>query len=128
MESHVVLDFQLSASSSKYSLSGADKGRLNLNYTFNTTTSEIETYGGWIAAEDDSVPWLQVDFITNVTISGISTQGEDEGEAWVTSYEISYGYSKNSLLDYQVDGQVKVKVRPVMIFSRSISIHSTGKE
>jgi hypothetical protein len=110
MESHVVLDFQLSASSSKYSLSGADKGRLNLNYTFNTNTSAIETYGGWIAADDDSVPWLQVDFITNVTISGIATQGEDEVEAWVTSYEISYGYSKNSLQDYQVDGQVKVKV------------------
>ncbi|CAB3985111.1 Hypothetical predicted protein [Paramuricea clavata] len=112
MESHVVLDFQLSASSSKYSLSAADKGRLNLNYTFNTTTSEIETYGGWIAADDDNVPWLQVDFITNVTISGIATQGEDEGEAWVTSYEISYGYSKNSLQDYQVDGQVKTFLGP----------------
>jgi hypothetical protein len=110
METHVVLDFQLRASSSKYSLSGADKGRLHLNYTFNRNTSEIETYGGWIAADDDSVPWLQVDFITNVTISGIATQGEDEGEAWVTSFEISYGYSKNSLQDYQVDEQVKVNV------------------
>ncbi len=107
----MVLDFQLSASSSKYPLSGANKGRLNLNYTFNTNTSEIEKYGGWIAADDDTNPWLQVDFIINVTISGIATQGENEEEAWVTSYEMSYGRSKETLQDYQVDQQIKVKVR-----------------
>ena len=106
----MVLDFQLSASSSKYPLSGADKGRLNLNYTFNTNTSKIEKYGGWIAADDDSNPWLQIDFIINVTVSGIATQGEDEGEARVTSYEMSYGCNKASLHDYQVDQQIKVKV------------------
>ena len=110
MESRLILDFQLSASSSKYPLSGPDKGRLNLNYTSNSTTLEIEKYGSWIAADDDSDPWLQVDFIVNVTISGIATQGEDEGEAWVTSYELSYGDSKTSLQNYQIDHQIKVKI------------------
>ena len=109
MESHLVLDFQISASSWKHSFSGPDKARLNLNYTFNSNTSEIEQYGSWIAADDDSDPWLQVDFLINVTISGIATQGEDEGEAWVTSYEIAYGSSKSSLQDYQIAQQIKVK-------------------
>ena len=109
MENHVVLDFQLSASSSKYSSrSSADRGRLNLNYTFNANTSTIENYGGWIAADNDNEPWMLVDFISNVTVSGIATQGEDEGMAWVTSFELSYGQSKYISNDYQEDDIVKV--------------------
>ena len=109
MASRLILDFQLSVSSSKYSRSDGDKGRLNQNYTFNTNTSEVESYGGWIAADDDSNPWLQVDFITNVTVSGIATQGEDAGTAWVKSYEICYGDHKHMLADYQEDAREKVK-------------------
>ena len=109
MASRLILDFQLSVSSSKYSRSDGDKGRLNQNYTFNTNTSEVQSYGGWIAADDDSNPWLQVDFITNVTVSGIATQGEDAGVAWVKSYQISYGDRKHFLADYHEDGLVKVR-------------------
>ena len=108
MESGLILEFQLSVSSSKFALSGAHRGRLNLEHRFNVNTSEIEGYGGWIAADDDTDPWFQVNFITNVTISGIATQGVDKDESWVTSYEISYGYGKNSLRKYQKDGAVKV--------------------
>ena len=128
MESRLILDFQISVSSSKYSHSGPDKGRLNLNYTFNTTTSEVESYGGWIAAEDDSSPWLQVDFITNVTISGIATQGEDEGTAWTMSYEISYGDYKHVLQDYHEDGLLKVNVMLTTISSDETEVFSPAHD
>ncbi|XP_028408770.1 uncharacterized protein LOC114531336 isoform X2 [Dendronephthya gigantea] len=118
MESGLILEFQLSASSSKFALSGAHQGRLNLEYKFNVSTSEIEGYGGWIAANDDSDPWFQVNFITNVTVAGIATQGVNESGSWVTSYEISYGNRKNTLQDYQINGAVKV-------FSANIDTNST---
>ena len=108
MESELILGFQLSASSSKLASSGANQGRLNLKYKFNVNSSEIEGYGGWLAANDDTAPWFLVNFITNVTVTGIATQGVNESESWVTSYEISYGFWRNSLQDYQINGVVKV--------------------
>ena len=125
------------------STSGPDKARLNLknttqsisttrlqitafnatmNVTMNVTTVDtfLVEHGGWIAADDDSDPWLQVDFRTNVTVTALATQGLDSGIAWLTNYTFAYGQHRDNLEDYKVDGKVKVCI------IRSIYIYLTG--
>jgi hypothetical protein len=105
MEDRSILDSQILASSTKdYQTSGAAYARLNL-----TTIGNISS-DSWIAAENDNDPWLQVDFISNVTISEISTQGLENRSSYVTSYALAFGNKSDSLQDYQVNGQVKVNI------------------
>ena len=99
MQDGMIVDSQIAASSSKYFLSGASNARLNLTET---------TYGGWIAADQDSDPWLQVNFISNVTVTGIATQGLEDGQHWVNNYTVVFGYDRDSLNDYKVNGAIKV--------------------
>ena len=131
MESRLIINSQLDVSSFNDSTSGPDKARLNvnattqsisttrpqitvvnatMNVTINVTT--VDTFyvehGGWIAADGDNDPWLQVDFRTNVTITAVVTQGLDSGFAWVTNYSLAYGQDKDQLEDYKIGGKVKV--------------------
>ena len=132
MESRLIVDAQLAVSSFNDSLHGRDEARLDVNATihsiintypyitvFNATfniTSNITNvktfyikYGGWIAAEDDIDPWLQVDFRTNVTVSSLLTQGLDSNTAWVTRFTLAYAHEKDDWNDYKINGLVKVK-------------------
>ena len=104
MKSRSILDFQLTTSSSNSTIAGAWNGRLDL------TTIDNVRYGGWIAANYDNDPWLQVDFISNVTVTAIATQGLEGGQHWVTSFTVSFGYKRNLKSDFKIDGKTKVWV------------------
>ena len=101
MENLSILDSQLTASSSQFYTATASNARLNLK----TNTS---SYGGWIAAENDNNPWFQVDFVSNVTITAIATQGLDGGQHWVKEYSIAFGPDDVYFKDYQENGRSKV--------------------
>ena len=112
IEDSLILDSQM-AISSYYSTSGAGNARLNLktlHENVDTNSTVIVRYGGWIAAEDDNDPWFQVDFIANATISSIFTQGLENGTSWVTKYSIAFGYNRDRLQNYSINGQVKVTI------------------
>ena len=138
MQSRLIINSQLDVSSFKDSTSGPDKARLNVNATaqsITTTRSEITVvnatmnvtinvtmvdafyveHGGWIAADGDNNPWLQVDFRTNVTITAVVTQGLDSGFAWVTNYSLAYGQDKDHVKNYSVEGEVRVCLINCMI-------------
>ena len=102
MESRLIVDSQLTASSSRSPTSGAWNARLNL-----TRITDIRD-GGWIAADDDKDPWLLIDFIANVTITAIVSQGVHGGQHWVKNYTVSFGFHRNFLQDYKADGMIKV--------------------
>ena len=103
MEDRLILDSQIFVSSSKdHVMSGASNARLNP--TNNGTVSN----GSWVAAQNDNDPWLMVDFISNVTISEVSTQSSANGSSYVTMYTLAFGDTRDTLQDYQVDGLVKV--------------------
>ncbi|XP_028412252.1 uncharacterized protein LOC114535069 [Dendronephthya gigantea] len=102
MQSRMIVDSQITASSSKFFQSGASNGRLNL------TTVDNVRYGGWIAADYDSDPWLEVDFIANITLTSISTQGLDGGQSWVRSYTVASGFRRDSLEEYKIKDEIKV--------------------
>ena len=104
MEDCSILDDQIFASSTKdCQTSGAANARLYLIGISNVRNS------GWIAAENDENPWLLVDFISNVTISEISTQGSNNGNSYVTSYTLAFGGKRDSFQEYQDDDSL-VKV------------------
>ncbi len=92
---------QITASSSKY-LASAANGRLHLQSIENVRR------GGWIPSHDDDDPWLQVDFVANVTVTAIATQGCSTEQHWVKDYTVAFGYDRNVLEEYKVGGVVKV--------------------
>ena len=97
MENGLIMDSQLSASSEKYYyFSGAASGR------FNSKTMPNHRLGGWVAAEDDTAPWFQVNFIHNATITAIVTQGLDTGESYVKEYTVSFNSSERGFQNYTV--------------------------
>jgi hypothetical protein len=119
MEDRSILDSQILASSTKdYQTSGSAYARLNL-----TAIGHVGS-DSWIAAENDNDPWLQVDFISNVTISEIRTQGLENRSLYVTSYTLVFGDKRDSLQEYQVNGQVKVSIIH-FIWSRGKSLESS---
>ncbi|XP_038060470.1 lactadherin-like [Patiria miniata] len=53
---------------------------------------------GWRYAN----PWIQVDFVGTVTITGLITQGRGDSSLWVTEYQVTYsddGQSWNNVTD-----------------------------
>ncbi len=99
------------AVSTQYGTSGAGNARLNrktLHKNGNTNSTTIARYGGWVATEEDSNPWFEVDFIANATISSIFTQGLENSTSWVTQYAVAFGYNKDRLQNYTINGQLKV--------------------
>ncbi|XP_028416914.1 EGF-like repeat and discoidin I-like domain-containing protein 3 [Dendronephthya gigantea] len=126
MESRLILDAQLSASSSKSSSFAAANARLN---------STNPSVGGWMPAEDDLDPWLQVDFIGETTVTAIRIQMVIPSFAEATSFNVSYGNNESSLVKcrenglsrmiYGVDstnGDVKIYLQP-SIRSRYLRMH-----
>ncbi|XP_028418372.1 lactadherin-like [Dendronephthya gigantea] len=47
----------------------------------------------WLPAANDTEPWLQVDFSTNLQLVSLKTQGSPTSEQWVKSFTISYANS-----------------------------------
>lgn len=64
----------------------------------------------WNPNTGDVNPWIQVDLIGITTVKGITTQGRMENNKyWIKTYKVSYGYATDALVDYKVNGTVKVK-------------------
>ena len=102
MANYLIQDAQLTSSTSKDQTTRAVNARLNL------TAVVGEKTGAWIALDTDLQPWLRVDFIANVTITAISTQGREDANEWVASYEISFSMDSTNYEYYEEDGITKV--------------------
>ena len=109
MQNGQIKDAQLSSSSVKPS--NWDPLRFA---TANSRLNNPDTYRWdiWLPLPTDTNKWLQVDFIANVTVSAIQTQGRDFADSFdlVKSYTISYGYDSPDLEPYEEFGITKVSV------------------
>ena len=83
---------------------------MNITSNITTVNTSYIRHGGWMAATDDTNPWFQVDFRTNVTVTALVLQGLDSDMGWVTKYTLAYGNENDFLQDYNVDGRVKVSI------------------
>ena len=92
--SNQLVDGQLIASSEETNLTGAAVAKKNA--------------GGWTAAQNDVNPWLQVDFLTNVTIFKMNSWKGLAGH--VTAFTVAYCDGGMLFANYSQDGQ-STKVR-----------------
>ena len=104
MESLLILDSQISASSEYDAFHIAHNARLNLH-----AVPGIR-HGSWTSLHLDINQWLQVDFKRKVTVAKVATQGRMDWDQWVTSYSLSYSMDGNNFQGYQQDSIVKVKM------------------
>ena len=105
MKHRLILESQIRASSSKFLKTEANYGRLDW------PTVPNGQHGGWIAADYDSHPWFQVDFIINATVSLLSVQGLPSTDHGVTLYTISSGDDGEAFSGYKISKQSTAKVR-----------------
>ena len=79
----IVKDYQLSASSehSGNAAHGAQRSRLD-------TVADAGGFGGWTAEQSDYAPWIMVDFLQPLKVSGVVTQGREDSDQWVTKYTV----------------------------------------
>ena len=98
MGSGAILDSQITASSEYSPLLAPSRGRLN---------SQVHA-GSWSALVLDVNQWLQVDFLQNVTLSKVATQGRHSYPQWVLSYLLSYSMDGSAFETYKQCGGEKV--------------------
>ena len=97
LENRTIEDHQMSASSQYYQLA-AHEGRLhNTGVNF------------WASSTSDMTsPWLQVDFLQPVVITGIQTQGAGVIAQYPTHVQIQYGNDVYALQNILENGSPKV--------------------
>ena len=84
----------------------------------------------WAPAENDTDPWLQIEFDSTFVITAIMTQGRANLDQWVTSYTVSSSMDGASWTDYQDINTNTVKVWTLYIvcfhclFARSLLSHT----
>ncbi|XP_033123805.1 retinoschisin-like, partial [Anneissia japonica] len=91
---------QLTASSEYNNYHRADRGRLN------TVLESGIGIGSWVANFRDQNQWIQADLGSLLKVTRLITQGRQDADQWVTSYEVLYSTSGNFEEILDANGQV----------------------
>ncbi|KAJ8049747.1 Thrombospondin-4 [Holothuria leucospilota] len=104
MESGVIQDDQISASSISDYLHPAYRGRLLMK-----ADPDIPAGSGWIAGTSDSNQWFQIDMEEVTIFGGVVTQGSADEEYWVETYKVAYSNDSTTWVYVKdTDGSEKV--------------------
>lgn len=95
MQNHLIRDEMLSASSSRDVTTAPPSARLNSN-------------SSWVAAVENKNQFFEVDFLSPVLITGVTTQGRPFVPAYVTSYYVRYSTDGVNWNTYSENGREKV--------------------
>ena len=108
LESGLITDQQITASSSWDAAHGQQNARLNHQAARGKTSA-------WSAQSNDLNQWLQIDFGRNVKITKLATQGRnDYGDQWVKSYTLAYSAEGSNVFQaYQENESDKVQWFPL---------------
>ena len=107
MQSGVISDGQISASSEYSADHAAIQGRLNFK------KAGIKR-GSWSSRTCDTKQWLQVDLGSYYTrVSRVATQGRNSFDQWVTEYQLQYGNNGVNFQFYREQGQTANKVKEI---------------
>ncbi|XP_030844399.1 uncharacterized protein LOC763130 isoform X3 [Strongylocentrotus purpuratus] len=82
LESYVIPDSSMTASSEYNADHGAERGRLNLARDGNLR-------GAWCSRARNVNQWIQVDLLHLYRITSVATQGREDTSQWVTSYKLA---------------------------------------
>lgn len=95
LEDYRIQDSQLTASSKHLDNYGPKDGRLH-------------GPRAWVAAQASHGQWFQVDFMREVKVTEIWTQGRNHAFQFSKSYHVSYSLDAVTFLDYQRNGYATV--------------------
>lgn len=121
MEDRSIADVQITASSFKSDGGKTYKpqyGRLN-----NKPSGAMG--GAWCADVSDTSRYLQIDLKTEMTLSGISTQGQSDEANWVVKYKIQHSLDGVQWRDFKEFGQEKVSSQVWKPFVEMKALKST---
>ena len=100
LESGLITDQQITASSSLRKANGKQNARLNHQAARGKKSA-------WSAGRNDLNQWLQIDFGRNVKITKLATQGRnDYGNQWVKSYTFAYSADGSNVLQAYKENEV----------------------
>ncbi|KAL9967905.1 hypothetical protein ACROYT_G026213 [Oculina patagonica] len=102
MESGLVTDAQITASSQWDANHAAIQGRLNFK-------AGGGKEGGWSAQTNDVNQWIQVDLTSYTNVTWIATQGRNAINQWVTKYKLQYSEDGVNFYYYMEPGQNSTK-------------------
>ncbi|XP_078346313.1 uncharacterized protein LOC144631689 isoform X2 [Oculina patagonica] len=102
MQNYQIPDSALSASTS-YNINsmGPANGRLHFQ-------AKSGKYGAWAVSKNDQFQWFAVDFGNFAKVTGIATQGRQDGNWWVKTYSLSFSYDGVFFEDYKESNVKKV--------------------
>ena len=106
MESHLIKDAQITASSEWDSNHAAIQARLNFK-------KGGRKHGAWSARSNNANQWIQVSLGSYTKLTGIATQGKNGANQWVTKYQLQYSDDGVSFHYYKGAGQRSPKVKPL---------------
>ena len=64
--------------------------------------------GAWVAKRSDKRQWLKIDFEGVISATGMSTQGRQNSDQWVTSYYVESSVKGYRFVTYKENGRTKV--------------------
>ena len=108
MESRIIKDAQITASSQWDPNHAAIQGRLNF-------LAGGGKQGGWSARHNNPSQWIQVDLERYTKVTGIVTQGRNAYNQWVTKYTLQYSEDGATFVNYRLPGQSSPKVQPLLL-------------
>jgi len=104
MESGLIKDAQITASSQYHANYAATQGRLN----FKAGGGKA---GGWSSRPNDLNQWIQIDLVSYTKVTRIATQGRNGAyNQWVTKYKLQYSDDGGNFYYYMEPGQNSPKV------------------
>ena len=103
MESGLITDAQITASSQWDANHAAIQGRLNF-------LAGGGKQGGWSSRSNDASQWIQVALPSYTKVTRIATQGRNRVAQWVTKYKLQYSEDGYTFHYYYVPGQNSPKV------------------
>lgn len=103
MQNDQIPDSAISASTSYNSYMIPKNGRLHFQ-------AKSGAYGSWAVQKNDQFQWFLVDFGSFTKVTGLSTQGRQDGNWWVKTYSVSFSYDGVFFEDYKENNTKKVKI------------------
>ena len=103
MESHLITDAHITASTQWDANHAAIQGRLNF-------LAGGGKAGGWSARHNNPSQWIQIDLARYTRVTKLATQGRNAFKQWVTKYELQYSEDGLNFYYYHDAGQNSPKV------------------
>ena len=67
--------------------------------------------------------WIQIDFLEETPIKGITTQGAGTQEQWVTEYQVAVGNIEGALEPIMESGSIKVGTEVYAVVLANVMEH-----